>query len=135
MQDCVAVASECVNLLDKKFYSGNVALKVDIKKAFGMLDWTFLGAVLKAFGFSSQFCSWILVILYFVGIYVLFNSCPYGYFDCSQGVPQGDPWSPILFNVVEDFLSRLILIKVMQHEFIPMLATRCSSAPNHFVLC
>lgn len=30
IQNCIAVASECVNLLDKHGYSGNMALKLDI---------------------------------------------------------------------------------------------------------
>lgn len=31
--DCIGVASEVVNLLDKKCFGGNVALKIDIKKS------------------------------------------------------------------------------------------------------
>ena len=36
--ECVILASEAINLLEKRQYGGNVALKVDIAKAFDTLD-------------------------------------------------------------------------------------------------
>jgi len=42
-------------MLDKRHFGDNVALKVDIKKAFDTLDLNFLIAVLKKFGFSYVF--------------------------------------------------------------------------------
>jgi hypothetical protein len=43
---CVILAYEAIILIDKQQYGGNVALKVDIKKTFDILDWNFLIAVL-----------------------------------------------------------------------------------------
>jgi len=51
----VIVASEAINVIDKRQFGGNVALKVDIKKAFDTLDWNFLIAVLQQFGFATVF--------------------------------------------------------------------------------
>ncbi|KAI9175087.1 hypothetical protein LWI28_027078 [Acer negundo] len=53
IEDCIALASNCVNVLQKKCYGGNLAKKIDIHKAFNTLDWSFLYRVLQAFGFSS----------------------------------------------------------------------------------
>jgi len=39
ISDCVILASEVINYLDKHQYGGNVALKVDLSKAFDTLDW------------------------------------------------------------------------------------------------
>ena len=49
------LASEAINLLDKRQYGGNIALKVDIAKAFDTLDWNFLLEVLRKFGFDEIF--------------------------------------------------------------------------------
>lgn len=61
ISECVILASE-INVIDKRHFDGNVALKVDIKKAFDTLDWNFLIAVLQQFGFASVFTDWILTI-------------------------------------------------------------------------
>jgi hypothetical protein len=50
ISDCVIIASEAINLLSKKKFGGNIAVKVDIRKAFDTLDWNFLLAVLHQFG-------------------------------------------------------------------------------------
>ena len=57
--DCITFASDCVNVLHKKFYGGSAAMKIDIRKAFDTLDWNFLCCVLQAFGFSPTFLDWI----------------------------------------------------------------------------
>ncbi|XP_039686942.1 uncharacterized protein [Medicago truncatula] len=47
-------ASEAINSLDKRQYGGNIAIKVDISKAFDTLDWNFLIDVLNNFGLKSN---------------------------------------------------------------------------------
>lgn len=56
-------ASEAVNLLNKKSVGGNIAIKIDTRKAFGTLDWGFLFKVLEALGFHPIFYSWIHTLL------------------------------------------------------------------------
>lgn len=55
ISDCICTALEAINLLDKKFFGGNIALKIDIKKAFDTSDWYFLLKVLRTFGFDLKF--------------------------------------------------------------------------------
>lgn len=64
IKDCVCLASEAINLMDKRAYGGNLALKVNISKAFDTLEWSFLLKVLRKFGFSEKFCDWIIAILH-----------------------------------------------------------------------
>lgn len=59
----IGLASECFNLLDNKTYGGNLALKVDIAKAFETIDWGFLLHVLDAFGFNNTFQNWVTALL------------------------------------------------------------------------
>ena len=62
IEDCIVAASENVNLLNVKCLGGNMAMKVDIRKAFDSMDWDFVMCVLHHFGFSDKFCGWILSI-------------------------------------------------------------------------
>jgi len=34
IKDCIALTSEAINVLDKKCFGGNLALKIDVSKAF-----------------------------------------------------------------------------------------------------
>jgi len=56
IHDCIMTASEAVNLLHKKAYGGNLALKIDVRKAFDTVNWKFLIHVLQCFGFTQVFC-------------------------------------------------------------------------------
>jgi len=57
ISECVILAYEAINLLDKRQYSGNIALKVDIAKAFDTLDWIFCLRSLEGLGLMK--CLWL----------------------------------------------------------------------------
>lgn len=59
---CVALASEAVNVLDIG-RSGNMALKINIRKAFDTLSWHFLQEVLLRMQFSQTFITMVRCIL------------------------------------------------------------------------
>lgn len=63
ISDCICITSETINMLDRKIFGGNLALKIDIKKAFDTMDWDFLLTVLHRFGFHDKFYNWVSVIL------------------------------------------------------------------------
>jgi hypothetical protein len=39
IKNCLCIASEAANLFHNKSFGGNLALKIDITKAFDTLDW------------------------------------------------------------------------------------------------
>lgn len=41
IQGCIAIASDWVNLMQKRCVGGNIALKIEIKKAFATMRWPF----------------------------------------------------------------------------------------------
>jgi len=131
IRDCIALTSEVVNVLDKKIFGGNLALKIDISKAFDTLNWNFLLKVLKSFGFNNIFCNWITYILHSTKMSVSINGSQKGYFSCNRGIRQGDPLSPILFCIAEEVLSRSIKLLVEQGKLDLIGAARGSSIPSH----
>ncbi|KAI9170199.1 hypothetical protein LWI28_024245 [Acer negundo] len=64
---------------------------------------------------------------------VLYNGVPEGYFYCSRGIRQGDPLSPLLFGIVEDFLSRLLTRLVGSSQILPISSPRGFLAPTHLL--
>ncbi|PNX71332.1 ribonuclease H [Trifolium pratense] len=131
IRDCLCIASETANLLHNKSYGGNLALKIDIAKAFDTLDWSFLLKVLKTFGFNEVFCYWIHLILKSAFLSVSFNGKSHGYFKCTRGVRQGDPLSPLLFCLAEDVLSRSTSNLVTEGIINLIKGTRNVNVPSH----
>jgi hypothetical protein len=86
IKDCLCLASEVANLLHTKVFRGNLALKIDVTKAFDTLEWSFLIKVLRSFGFSETFCSWIDMILKSASLSISINGKLHGYFSCKKGV-------------------------------------------------
>ncbi|MCH95958.1 RNA-directed DNA polymerase (Reverse transcriptase), partial [Trifolium medium] len=131
IKDSLCIASEAANLLHNKSYGGNLALKIDITKAFDTLEWPFLLKVLKTFGFNDIFCNWIHVILQSAFLSVSINGKAHGYFNCTRGVRQGDPLSPLLFCLAEDVLSRNISKLVDEGKLELIKGTRHVNVPSH----
>lgn len=131
IKDCLCLASEAVNLLDKKAYGGNLALKIDITKAFDTLDWGFLLKVLSCFGFDQTFCHWIASILSSASLSISINGVQQGYFNCSRGVRQGDPLSPLLFCLAEE-VSSMGINKLVEDGKIKLISgSRNTQIPSH----
>ena len=131
--DPIILTSESINLLDRRCKKGNIAIKFDVRKAFDTLDWGFLLRVLKAFGFSSLFVLWIKAILESAHLSVLINGSVEGFFQCSRGVRQGDPLSPLLFCLAEEVLSRG-LSNLVEEQKIDLMATPLGIVPPSHVL-
>ncbi|KAK3200116.1 hypothetical protein Dsin_023531 [Dipteronia sinensis] len=65
IEDCIALVSDCVNVLHKKCYGGNSAMKIDIHKAFDTFDWVFFFAeFFRLLGFPL--CLWTGLTIFFI---------------------------------------------------------------------
>ncbi|CAJ2663194.1 unnamed protein product [Trifolium pratense] len=133
IKDCILLTSEAINMLHHKSYGGNLAIKIDIAKAFDTIDWSFLIKVSKVFGFNSIFCNWISTILHSARLSISINGKNEGYFECARGVRQGDPLSPLLFCLAEEVLSRGLTKLVNDGHLKLIKGTRSSHIPSHIL--
>ena len=131
IKDCIALASEAINVLDKRSFGGNFALKIDVSKAFDAVNWEFLLKVLTCFGFNHTICNWIRAIHHSANVSICINGSQEGYFKCKRGVRQGDPLSPLLFCIAEEVLSRGIKKLVSENKLDLISASRTAKLPSH----
>ncbi|XP_019460146.1 PREDICTED: uncharacterized protein LOC109359906 [Lupinus angustifolius] len=131
INDCICLASEAINLLDHKIFGGNLAIKIDIKKAFDTLDWDFLLLTLKQFGFNHKFRNWIKIILDSARLSINVNGKMVGFFKCTRGVRQGDPLSPLLFCIAEDVLSRGLSKLLVDGQISTIEGPKGIKTPSH----
>ncbi|CAL1404879.1 unnamed protein product [Linum trigynum] len=86
----------------------DLMLKMDMRKAFDLVDWNCLDPLLIAYGFNHSWCKWIKECVRTVRFSILVNGSPTEFFSPSRGIRQGDPLSPFLFILMSNALSFLL---------------------------
>ena len=92
----------------KHIKQSGVILKIDFEKAYDKVNWNFLLQSLRMKGFSSKWIEWIKSFISGGSVAVNINDEVGHYFQTKKGVRQGDPLSPILFNIVAHMLMLFI---------------------------
>jgi hypothetical protein len=86
-----------------------VIMKLDFEKAYDKVNWDFLLECHKIRGFSETWCGWVQQIMHNGTVCVKINNEIGPYFQSAKGVRQGDPFSPTLFNMVAESLTKMII--------------------------
>ena len=103
----VVILHETIHELHRKKLDG-VILKIDFEKAYDNIKWSFVKQTLEMKGFSSKWCHWIEAFTQGGHVGIKINDQVGNNFQTHRGVRQGNPLSPILFNIVVDMLAILI---------------------------
>lgn len=104
-----------------------------MSKAYDMVEWDVLQAILQAHGFSDACCKLIIGCISSAHYSVLVNGSPYGFFPGSRGIRQGDPLSPTLFSFLADILSRLLSKAELEGKISGVKVTRYSPRITHLM--
>nr|AAL77136.1 Putative non-LTR retroelement reverse transcriptase [Oryza sativa Japonica Group]AAP52241.1 retrotransposon protein, putative, unclassified [Oryza sativa Japonica Group] len=104
----VLILHETLHELHRKDKSG-VIFKIDFEKAYDKVKWPFVQQkTLRMKGFSPRWCEWIASFIQGDDVGIKVNDQIGNCFQTYKGFRQGDPLSPILFNIVADMLTLLI---------------------------
>lgn len=107
--DNIVIYQEILHTLrcDKKKPSFMI-LKIDLEKAYNILDWEFVRDTLCDIGFNND---WVRNIMHYIEttrMYVLWEGMNLDWFKPDRGIRQGDPISPYIFVLCIERLSHMI---------------------------
>lgn len=103
-------------------------IKLDFAKAFDSVNWTFLRTIMLARGFPSRWITWIDCLLSTASSRIIMNGGESDFFKHRKGLRQGDPLSPMLFNLAVDVLQKFIQVINRSH------GSRISSKLRQFII-
>lgn len=80
---------------------------------------------------NSKWIQWLKIILKITRFSVLVNGSPTEEITPGRGLRQGDPFSPILFNLVEEVLSKLLSKAALMEIFEGITIYNCAKPIPH----
>ncbi|KAK3193257.1 hypothetical protein Dsin_024567 [Dipteronia sinensis] len=110
--DNILLMQELMRNYHKDTSCPRLALKVDLKKAFDMVNWGFLLETLAAFHFPPKVIMWIKACLTTPKFSIFINGELAGFFSRKRGLRQWGPMSPYLFVISMEDLSKILAKRI-----------------------
>lgn len=85
-----------------------MAVKIDLAKTYDKVEQGVFRAILHLIEFPAKFIELIMTCISSYSSSFLINGSPFGMFRSSRGLRKGDPFSPALFTISIDLLSRIL---------------------------
>jgi hypothetical protein len=86
-----------------------VVLKLDYEKVYDRVNWQLLVKMLHSRGFGAKWIGWVMKIVKGSSTAVKLNDITGPYIKPGKGLKHGDPLPPLLFNLVVDVFSRMLV--------------------------
>ncbi|CAM8908449.1 unnamed protein product [Rhodiola kirilowii] len=104
----IFLAQQLLNGYGRKNISERMAWKIDLRKAYDTIDWSFLTSMLENLKFPSKFIAWMVMCIQSTSFSVMINGEMFDFFQGKRGLQQGDPLSPFLFTIAMECLSGMM---------------------------
>jgi hypothetical protein len=108
IMESVVIDHEVVHSVQKS-QQPRVILKLYYEKAYDRVSLSFVYSMMAARGFSNKWIDWMKNLVMGGSIGVKLTGEESSYFKPGKGLRQGDPISPLLFNLVCDVLTTMLV--------------------------
>ncbi|CAN1794473.1 Putative ribonuclease H protein At1g65750 [Linum perenne] len=133
--DNILIAFETLHTMNirRRAKDGEVALKIDISKAYDRVEWNYLEAIMIKMGFERNWVDLMLMSVSSVHYSVLINTSRSESFVPRRGLRQGCPLSPFLFLICAEGLSALVRQSVERNQMHGVRVCRGAPAVTHLL--
>lgn len=115
--DNILLAQEIVKDYSHSLGRPRCSLKIDVRKVFDSINWSFVISVMDSIGFPTTFLTWIRECITIQMFSIKVNGHLEGFFKGRKGLRQGDPLAPYLFVICMEVLTQLLHRASAAREF------------------
>ena len=131
------VAFETMHHISKKKGGkvGDMALKLDMSKAYDREEWVCLKKIMEKLGFVNKWRCLVMKCVTSVNYAIKVNGCPLGCITPTRGIRQGDPLPPYLFLLYAEGFSSLIKASMANGDLKGISVCRGGPDLSHLFFC
>lgn len=108
IQDHILLAYELIKGYRNKVGPPKCMLQMDLQKAYDIVEWYALEAILRELSFPPQFIIWVMLAVTIVSYRYKVNGDHTGILKGKRGHRKMDPLSPLLFVIAMEYMHRVM---------------------------